>query len=348
MDVTQEDRDPGTATERPGITAVVPARNEEDAIEAAVRSLAAQPEIGEICVVDDHSTDGTAEILAGLAAELPQLRVLKAPPLPAGWVGKNHAAWFGARDATTEWLLFTDADVRHLPGAGGRALAEAAQRGAELVSYSPAQRMETWWERALIPFVFVRLAARFPYEAVNHPQSPQAAANGQFLLIGRRTYRALGGHGGVAGEVLEDVALARRAKSAGIPLYFGPGAEIAETRMYRSFRAMWEGWTKNLYPLMGATPLAAAGELLGVTPILLLACCALAAVYPAAWLVAGLALAGTHAAYARRLANYGFPATCILYWAPGLALYAAALAFSAWRYSTGTVDWKGRTYPVGS
>src|SRR5580692_10733626 len=98
------------------VSAILPVRNEEAAVEPAVLSLAAQPEIREILVVNDQSTDGTALVLARLSAAEPKLRVLDAGPLPAGWVGKNHAAWQGAQHARQPWLLFTDADAQHLPG----------------------------------------------------------------------------------------------------------------------------------------------------------------------------------------------------------------------------------------
>ena len=334
------------ASDTPTITAVVPARNEEQSIETAVRSLAAQPEIAEIRVVNDGSSDGTAEIIARLAAEISQLRVLEADPLPSGWVGKNHAAWLGAQDATTDWLLLTDADVRHLPGSAARALAQAESTGAALVSFSPQQRMETPWERAMIPFVFLRLAARFSYDRVNDPLAADAAANGQFLLIRREVYQAIGGHRSVAGEVLEDVALARRAKAAGIRLHFAPGSEIAETRMYTSFRAMWQGWTKNLYPLMGGTPSAAAEEMLRVLPIGALAMFALSLFYPLAAAPAAALLLARPLRYSVDLRQHRIPVSGIVYWGPGLSLYAAALVVSARRYSVGSVVWKGRTYPV--
>ena len=328
------------------VTAVLPARNEEGAIEAAVRSLAAQPEIAEIRVVNDSSSDRTGEILSRLAAELPQLRVIETPALPAGWVGKNHAAWLGAQGAATPWLLFTDADVYHLPGSSAHALARANSTDAALVSFSPRQRMDTWWERAMIPFVFLRLDAHFSYHRVNDPLLADAAANGQYLLIRREAYQAIGGHGSVAGEVLEDVALARRAKAAGIRLHFAPGADIAETRMYASFRAMWQGWTKNLYPLMGGTPSAAAGELLRVLPIGALAMIALSGVYPLAAVPGAALLSARMLRYSLDLRRHRFSVPGIVYWGPGLALYAAALVVSARRYSAGSVVWKGRTYPV--
>jgi len=337
-----------SSTASTSITAILPARNEEHAIEAAVRSLAAQPPIAEIRVVNDSSSDRTAEILSRLSVQIPRLRIIDAGPLPSGWVGKNHAAWLGAQCAASDWMLFTDADVRHLPDSAAYALRIAAENDAALVSFSPRQRMETWWERALIPFVFVRLAARFPYEAVNDPASRIAAANGQYLLIRRDAYESIGGHRAVAADVLEDVALARLVKSARLPLVFAPGAAVAETRMYTSLRAMWQGWTKNLYPLAGATPLAAAGELLRVAPIEEFALFAFGFFFPYAWPFAAVLLAARLYNYSRRLAEYRFPASCIVYWAPGLALYSAALLASAWRHSQGTVIWKGRTYPVGS
>ena len=123
------------------VSAIIPARNEERTIAQAVRSVAEQPEIREIVVVNDQSTDGTGEILQRLAAEQPKLRVVEAGPLPAGWVGKNHAAWLGAQPAECDWLLFTDADAVHLPGSTARAVATAASLGADLISYSPGQEM---------------------------------------------------------------------------------------------------------------------------------------------------------------------------------------------------------------
>ena len=330
------------------ITAILPARNEQENIEAAVRSLAAQPEIAEIRVVNDGSTDGTAEILARLAAEFPQLRVLDAGPLPAAWVGKNHAAWLGAENAGTGWLLFTDADVRHLPGSAAHALSLAAQHDAALVSFSPRQRMETWWERAMIPFVFLRLAEHFSYDRINDPKLADAAANGQYLLIRRDAYTTAGGHHAIAAEVLEDVALARRVKAAGYRLYFSSGDAIAETRMYTTLSAMWQGWTKNLYPLVGGTPTAAASELLRVIPVGVLACLALTAFFPLMAVAAFALLSARLALYARGLQTHRFPASGIVYWGLGLFLYVAALVESTRRYSAGSVAWKGRSYPVRS
>src|ERR1700693_2103958 len=170
------------------VSAIVPARNEEATITPAVESLAAQPEIAEILVVNDQSSDGTAAQLERLAGRFPHLRILETKMLPAVWVGKNYAASLGAAQASGDWLLFTDADGVHLPGSTSRALADAAANGAGLVSYSPEQETRSWWEKALIPFVYTRLGHKYSYAEVNRPDSPAAVASGQYLLNRREGY----------------------------------------------------------------------------------------------------------------------------------------------------------------
>jgi chlorobactene glucosyltransferase len=270
--------------------------------------------------------------------------------LPAGWVGKNHAVWLGAQKAACEWLLFTDADAVHLPGSTARALAEARTFGADLISYSPGQEMHTWWERALIPFVFCRLSQLYSYGAINDPDAP-AAANGQYLLIRRSVYEKLGGHAAVHSEVLEDVALARLAKSAGFRLHFGPGDQVCRVRMYANFRAMWEGWSKNLLPLVTWSGQSVTRELLSVLPWFPLLCLLLVpflrAPWDAAFAILGFAmLAGRHASYAGLLRRNRFPVSGVLYYLAGVSLYCAVLLASDWGYARGKIAWKGREYSV--
>ena len=328
------------------VSAIVPARNEEATVGAAIESLASQPEIGEIIVINDQSTDGTAAILQRLAMRFPDLRILETKELPAGWVGKNYAVSLGAAQAQGEWLLFTDADGVHLPGSTAHALADAAEFGAGLVSYSPEQETRTWWEKALIPFVYLRLSHRYRYDEVNHPESSAAAASGQYLMIRRDEYHRIGGHGAVATEVLEDVALARLAKNGGVRLHFASGVAIIRVRMYRTFRSMWEGWTKNLFPLMGGTPRAVGQEILRVVPWIPLLLLPLGMVH-LIWGVLGIVLlTGRHAAYASELRGNGFPGRLALYYLPGAGLYSLALLNSERRYGRGSVGWRGREYPV--
>jgi glycosyltransferase involved in cell wall biosynthesis len=336
------------------VSAIIPARNEEASIARAVESVAGQLEIDEVIVVNDQSTDRTGEILAQLAARIPKLRVLSTHELPRGWVGKNYAASFGAAAATGDRLLFTDADTLHLPGATRRALADAVDHDAVLVSYSPEQELDTFWERALIPFVYCRLAARFSFARVNDPRRPDAAANGQFLLVLRDAYESVGGHAAVRSEIVEDVALARLVKREGYRIYFTAPIGIVRTRMYASFAAMWQGWTKNLYPLMGGRPRSTLLELeafpLSETLALALVW---AVLFPtervSPWFLPALflcALAGAHLRYAVALYRNLFPVSLVQYYVPGACLYAAVLAASWWKNTRGAVVWKGREYPA--
>jgi glycosyltransferase involved in cell wall biosynthesis len=245
-----------TATEtltEPKVSIIVPARNEEASLAACLESLVAQQGVPfEILVVDDHSTDRTREIASSFASARPanarpsSVRVLDAAPLPAGWTGKNNAVATGAREAKGEWLLFTDADTVHVPGSLARALKEAEENGADLLSYSPEQIAVTFWEMATLPVVFAELARQYPPSKVSDPNSPAAAANGQFILISRGAYDAVGGHAAVAHDILEDVALARAVKRSGRKIRFRYAADAVRTRMYRNFRQLREGWTKNL------------------------------------------------------------------------------------------------------
>ena len=340
------------------VSAIIPARNEEASIARAVESVAAQPEISEVIVVDDQSTDRTAEVLAELATRIPKLKILQTRALPPGWVGKNYAVALGADAAQGDWLLFTDADTCHMPGATRRALTDAVDHNAVLVSYSPEQELGSFWEHALVPFVYCRLSAKFSYARVNNPKLPDAAANGQFLMILRDVYQKVGGHAAIAGEVLEDVALARRVKQAGYQIYFTAPLGTVRTRMYRSFPALWEGWTKNLYPLMGGTTKQILLELIEVFPALEII------VLSTIWAL----LRGTHRHPLRLLAALLFLAIL----RPVRALWRAALPESLpgfihqilrprerastppaliaswWKNTRGSVQWKGRSYPSGA
>src|ERR1700719_2592746 len=153
---------------------------------------------------------GAAAGARGLMPEIRNLQLLEAREVPAGWFGKNHAAWEGAKHASCRWLLFTDADAELLDGAAAQALRIAGEKNAALVSFSPEQVTQTWYEKALIPFVYGRLAKYFSYDAVNDEKSEAAAANGQFLMIRRDVYDAIGGHQAVPGEVLGEVALRKQ------------------------------------------------------------------------------------------------------------------------------------------
>ena len=330
------------------VTVIVPARNEEAVIAACIASLANQPEIAEILVVNDQSTDGTARVVSGLMEKIPNLRLLESGGLPDGWVGKNHALWVGVQQAKCTWLLFTDADAEHERDSVSRALQIAKERAAALVSFSPEQITETWYEKALIPFIYLRLAKRFSYEDVSDPRSAAAAANGQFLMLRRDVYDAIVGHAGVAGEVLEDVALAMRVKAAGHRISFGSGKGIVRVRMYRSFQAMWQGWKKNLYRLMGGTPWTVFREMESNLPWIPLLVIVLGLKFPFLFFVGVLLLIARQTSYGLDLARNQFPFSFIFYYVPAVTLYVAVLWASYRSHVNGRIQWKGREYSVGA
>src|SRR5690349_18609695 len=138
-------------TSRDRVSAVIPARNEAENIARSVRSVAGQPEVSEIIVVDDHSEDETPAILENLKEEIPHLRTLRVGEPPEGWLGKTHAVVAGTRETTGNWLLFTDADTIHEPGSLAQVLERAKAERADMVSISPRQKTPTWWEKAIIP-----------------------------------------------------------------------------------------------------------------------------------------------------------------------------------------------------
>jgi glycosyltransferase involved in cell wall biosynthesis len=330
------------------VSAIIPARNEEPVIATCIESLARQPEISEIVVVDDQSTDGTARVVSNLIDKYPQLRLLQADSLPDGWVGKNHALWTGVQQAKGDWLLFTDADAEHAPSSTARALQIAQEREAALVSFSPEQVTENWYEKALVPYVYLRLAKFFSYDAVNDAKSKAAAANGQFLMIRRDVYDAIGGHAAVAGEVLEDVAIAMRVKAANQRIWFGSGKGIVRVRMYRSFDAMWQGWKKSLYRLIGGTPWALVRELESNLPWIPFLLIVLGLKYPFLIFLGVLLFIARQTSYGLDLARNQYPFSFIFYYVPAVALYLAVLWASYRSHINGRIVWKGREYAIGA
>jgi glycosyltransferase involved in cell wall biosynthesis len=329
------------------VAAIVPARNEEVSIAACITSLAAQPEIVEIIAINDQSSDRTGEILRDLARNISHLQVIDAGAPPSGWVGKNHAVSLGAQQANSPWLLFTDADAVLLEGAMAKAIALATEKDASLISFSPEQELRSWYERVLIPFVYLRLVQRFSFDEVNDPSSKAAAANGQFLLIQREAYNTVGGHAAIHGSVLEDVALARRVKSAGLHIWFASGLGVVRVRMYRSFSAMWEGWKKNLFQLMGGTTGSVFAEFESAFPWMILLILMIGIKLPVAMFAGVILLLLRQVSYGMALSRNHFPFKYIIYYLPAIFLYAGVLWASHESYAKGKVTWKGREYSVG-
>ena len=327
---------------QPDVSVVVPVRNEQDCLAECLHSLVAEEGTSnEVIVVDDHSTDSSAAIVASFP-----VRVIAADPLPQGWSGKCNAAWSGAKVAKGKWLLFTDADTKHASNSIAVGLHEAERFDAGLLSYSPKQEVRSFAERALMPVVFAELAVCYPPALVCDPNSAIAAANGQYLLIRRDVYDAIGGHAAVAGAILEDVELARRAKQAGYKLRFRM-AHVVSTRMYRSFGAMWEGWTKNLALLFPNPSRLAFSRLLEFAVIV--ACAAIAVLKwtsgdKAIALIAALLAIARYAVFFSRIwrAHFDWLSNALAIF--GLPLFAILLLNSDISHRRGKVRWKGREY----
>jgi glycosyltransferase involved in cell wall biosynthesis len=341
------------------LTVIIPARNEEDCLGTCLTSLTAQSEevfqLGrdwDLIVVDDNSTDRTAEIAAGFAG----VAVLRAAKLEKGWTGKANAIWTATRKARGRWLLFTDADTVHEPGDLRRAIHEATRHKAGMLSYSPRQVVSGFWQRTLMPLVFSELALTYPPTKVSDPNQRIAAANGQFLLVEREAYRRIGGHPAVADRVLEDVELAQLAKKRRVGLRFRYAEDALATHMYRTTRAMLEGWTKNFALLFNnalALALWRALDIILLVGLPVLAVELWSAHFAARsfeWLGAGwvlllLWIRNLIRFYARvAKSNFGF-VNCAL--APmGLPLFVFLLYQSWFKHRVlKQVSWKGRTYP---
>lgn len=331
-----------TLPNRPQLSVIVPARNEEASLRACLESLVSQSGLEfEIIVVNDHSTDRTREI----AESFQKVRAVEAGPLLAGWTGKNNAVSTGVREAKGEWLLFTDADTIHLPGSLARALNEAKEHNADLLSYSPEQIAVTFWEMAILPVVFAELAHQYPPSKVSDPKSPDAAANGQFLLVRREVYAAIGGHAAVATDILEDVALARLVKSSGYKLRFRYASDAVRTRMYRNFAQLREGWTKNLALLFPKPAWLAAKILLEwALPWLLLFSVIGLINPPRRWILMTLPVfLGTRNITKLQRANFDLTMEFLGAFF-GMPMFAYLLLCSKRARARGKVNWKGRSY----
>ncbi len=236
------------------LTVVIPAYNEADNIATCLESvLSSTPPCVEwqVLVVDDESSDATAELAAVCAARHPHISagfsLLSAGPRPAAerWVGKNWACARAMEQVHSDWVLFIDADVQLQADALQRSLAQAISDQADLLSLAPRLTCGCLAEWMVQPIMASLLGLGFPIEAANDPASDVAFAAGPFMLFRRSTYERIGGHRALAAEVVEDLALARAIKACGYRLRYLLGLDAVDLRMYADLAALWEGWTKN-------------------------------------------------------------------------------------------------------
>ncbi|MCY7381674.1 MAG: glycosyltransferase [Microcoleus sp. CAN_BIN18] len=283
------------------VSVIVPAYNEAENIRdcaiAILESTALCVDNLEVLIVDDRSTDDTLAIAQTLQQQLndPRLKILAGQARPANeyWAGKNWACAEVVQLATGDFLLFIDADVRLKPGAIETAIATVETEKIDLLTCMPALVCDCFAEWLVQPLMFNHLAVCFDFTAVNDPTTDSAFAAGPFMLFRRSAYDKIGGHAAVASEIVEDVELARRIKRAGLKLALYAGSNLASVRMYRSWSALWEGWTKNLY--LGAN--RSWGMMIYMAAIMFF-------LYPMPWLALGILLANGDFAEILAISNY--------------------------------------------
>ncbi len=343
------------------LTVVIPAFNEAHNIADCLGSvLASAPPCRDwsVVVVDDESTDATVENAIRAGSNASRFRLIKAGLRPADerWVGKNWACSKAVEQVSSDWLLFIDADVRLKPDALQRALAQAVDEHADLLSLAPRLSCGCLAEWMVQPIMASLLGLGFPILETNDPESPVAFAAGPFMLFKASTYECIGGHRALAGEVVEDLALARAIKAGGYRLSYLLGLDAVDLRMYADLAALWEGWTKNWFLGLDRDPAKAIGAALVVVlmftvPWLLLPTSLvllwLQPVLSVAWLwlmaLAGLAIVQQLLLRLWTRSTFDVP---IRYWylmGLGGLLVGAIGPVSIWRTRTGRGwTWKGR------
>jgi chlorobactene glucosyltransferase len=356
---TLEPARPPPSDRAPEVTVIVPARDEAANIGRCLQSLVEQsypsPHL-RIVVVDDHSADATFEMAAFFGERHPQLRVMRSPPLPPHWVGKAHACWVGAQAvrADTQWLCFIDADVWGEPDLVASAVATVTAERLDLLSLAPRQQLGSFAERLVMPCGLYLLAFYQDLHVVQARDSPEATATGQFILVRRSLYDAIGGHAAVRGAICEDLMLARLLKRGGGYALLQDGRCLLSTRMYTGWSTLWNGVSKNLSDMLGGPAptitVALVALVLAWAALLIpladaascarhnqIACVALIPAVLGSAAAFGLHIAG--ASYFRVPLWYG------LLFPLGYSVGAAMAIDSVRRRLSGHVSWKGRTYP---
>jgi chlorobactene glucosyltransferase len=371
LDIVVEPTSPPQAA--PLISICIPARNEERNIRACVESALAQdyPNF-EVIVLDDRSTDSTSAILqestldsdsklSDNGSKLPgsKLKIISGSDLPEGWAGKPHALYQASAAAHGKWLCFIDADTFLAPETLSSCYTKALETHADMFTIMTFQVMSTFWEKVVMPLVMTALSAGFSPRKVNDPYRKDAIANGQFILIKRSVYDAIGGHESVKDQIVEDKAISEQVKWNGHRLIVADGMKVARTRMYTSLPEMWEGWTKNIYLGLRDQPelmaLGVFGAVLAVIVSLFLPAWPLLGIF---WFLhSGGSMAITvifeslilwaYLIYirARVSARMGISPWYALTTPLGAAVFGTMMFVSAWKVlSRKGVTWKGRLY----
>lgn len=338
----------------PDVVVLVPARDEAEVLPVSLPSLLAQryPGRARVVLVDDHSSDGTGELARRLSAAAGglELTVVTPPPLPPGWTGKLWALRHGVEQAgSAEYLLLTDADIAHDPDSLAALVAAAEGHGLDLVSQMARLRVETRWERLIVPAFVYFFAQLYPFRWSNRPGARTAAAAGGCSLVRRPALERAGGIAAIRGAVIDDVNLARAVKRTGGRIWLGLAEQVDSVRPYPELGQLWRMVSRSAYAQLRHSPLLLLGTVLGLALVYLVPPVAVVTgLVGGAWWVA----AAGGAAWALMTGTFG----------PMLRYYrqpeaaALLLPFTALLYLLMTVDsavqhwrgrgaaWKGRTY----
>jgi chlorobactene glucosyltransferase len=349
----------------PFVTVVVPARNEAGKIGRCLESLAKQnyPRY-EVIAIDDRSTDNTGAEIKEIADRYPQIKAVRGKEAPDGWIGKCnalvHGVQFSHKDG--QWFLFTDADTCHTPDSLRLAVSYAMRHNAELISFMPVQELGSFWERVVMPVLLGSFLCGDPMNTINDRTNDRAYAYGQYILVRRDVYEAVGGHKSVYDQILDDISFARVVKEKGYHITAADGRLLYKVRMYTDLESLWQGWTKNLFALIecqliylvlviSLINMAVVGPFVQVG--LIAASLMSGEPSPQMPLLIGLTVAefGMLYAWYKRTSEHYLGVGPIHFFLLPLGSLTVSVLYlhSAYLYLTGTkVSWKGRQYTVNT
>ncbi len=345
----------------PSVSVVVPVRNEETKVARCLESFAAQdyPNF-EIIVINDKSTDASGHIIAEIASRFPSIKVIQGRESRPGWLGKCNALHHGSPHAKGDWLVFSDADTFHHPNSLRDAVGAAINYNIDMISFMPVQELYSFGERVIMPTLLGSFLMGDPTNSINDPKSPRSYAYGQYIMVKRTTYDAIGGHESVKDQILDDISIGRVTKEKGFSVTACDGRPLYSVRMYTNFSELWSGWTKNAFALINCS----VGSLVGL--VMLLNTCLLAPFitiavallapqtvsnslpFPVLWSLLSVQFTCMLIWYIRSTVYYKGLNPLHFFLLPlGAILVSALYVNSAYCFLTGRqIKWKGRDYSV--
>ena len=347
-------------SEWPSLAVVVPARNESDVLPHTLPALLTQDYPGELHVylVDDESDDATADVARSVADQVDaahRLTVIRNEPRPPGWMGKTwamHAGVNAASSQSPEFILLTDADIRHPPNSARTLVTAAQEHDLDLVSQMAMLRVASRWDHLLIPAFVMFFGMIYPFRWSNDPEHSIAAAAGGCMLVRADALARAGGVAEIAGAVIDDCALARRIKDHGRPhggrTWLGLSREVCSVRRYRGLRDIWSMVARSAFAQLDYAAWRLAGTVIGL--VLVFVWPPVAAILGAVALASGAVVAPAALLLASGLAAWALMTASqvpMLRWYGTPALVGLALPITAALYTLMTIDsarlhWSGQ------